>query len=547
MDLTLFSLSGLLIAASSGFMALVMFVSERSRLHVLWGVFCISVFVWGIGGFFIGAAKDVAVADHWWRLTHIGVAFIPVLFLHFVLVFLKQKRPATLFVFYAIAAVFAVFSNASDLLITNMRFVFNEFYYDSPPGVLYPFLTVYFFGLTIYSHAILWQALRHSTNLDETDRARIRYFFLGMLISFSGGSLSFLPVYGIDVYPVLNFAVIAYPVIIGYAILRHQLFDIKVVTTEIVTFGAWIFLLIRIFFSRTLEDRFIDGGLLAVMIIFGIILIRSVLSEVRQRERLEKLTKELETANVRLLELDQMKTDFISIASHQLRTPLTAIKGYSSMVLEESYGAVPLKIRGILEKILESSQRLIFIVNDLLDISRIEQGKLSLTLEEVKVVNILKDVIDELKINADGKGITLEFSVSPDDADLIVKADLSKIRQAFVNLVDNSIKYTPSGFVSVSLERNNKEAVISVKDSGIGMSEDTLSRLFQKFIRGRDAVKYRTDGSGVGLYIVKEIVNAHGGKAWATSEGTGKGSQFYISLPLFDPKAEAIQKFAEGM
>ena len=136
MPISFFALSGILIAVSSGVMAFVMFVFGKTALHRLWGVFCISVFVWGLGGFFIGTAADPASADWWWRFTHIGVAFIPTLFLHFVYHFLEVKRPRELALFYGISTAFAIFAVFTDLLIAHMRFVFGEFFYDSPPGFL---------------------------------------------------------------------------------------------------------------------------------------------------------------------------------------------------------------------------------------------------------------------------------------------------------------------------------------------------------------------------------------------------------------------------
>lgn len=403
-------------------------------------------------------------------------------------------------------------------------------------------------GLVLGGFLLVVRRMRNAVGMERT---QLRYITTGAIISFSliiVFNLVF-PAFLNDSTFVSLGAIFLFPFILltFYVVARHNFLDVRIASTEIFTFSIVALTLGEFLLAKGLVKLILRSLEFFLVLGFAVLLIRGVRKQIEQRQRLEGLTKELGAANTRLLELDQMKTDFVSIASHQLRTPLTAIKGYSSMVLEESYGQVPLQIRGILEKILESSQRLIYIVNDLLDISRIEQGKLTLNPEEVKVVNIIKNVVDELKINADKKGIALEFEVSPDDADLTIKADLSKIRQVFVNLIDNSIKYTFSGFVRVSLEKKDGAAIMSVKDSGIGMSEDTLTRLFQKFSRARGIAKFRADGSGVGLYIVKEIVSAHGGKAWGESEGEGKGSQFYVSLPLFNPGAEEIQKFAEGI
>ena len=202
------------------------------------------------------------------------------------------------------------------------------------------------------------------------------------------------------------------------------------------------------------------------------------------------------------------------------------------MILEGTYGDTSLKIKGAVDKIFQSAQRLIYIVNDLLDVSRIEQGRFQLALEEVKIANVLKDVVEELRTNAQKKNLDLSFNVSIDDAEVKIKADPSKIRQVLTNLVDNAIKYTPSGYVKAELQRVGATVLISVKDSGAGISPETLSNLFQKFTRAKNVAKLHTDGSGLGLYIAKQIIDAHQGKIWAESTGEGHGSRFCVELPI---------------
>ncbi|OGC56190.1 hypothetical protein A3H26_03180 [candidate division WWE3 bacterium RIFCSPLOWO2_12_FULL_36_10] len=329
--------------------------------------------------------------------------------------------------------------------------------------------------------------------------------------------------------PIFLFPSVAF---ISYAIIKHGLFDIKIIATELLVFVIWIIVFVEILTKTSWEERIIESVIFLFVVVFGIFLIRSVRKEVSQREKFELLSKELGVANAKLQELDQMKTDFISIASHQLRTPLTAIKGYSSMILEGTYGDTSLKIKGAVDKIFQSAQRLIYIVNDLLDVSRIEQGRFQLALEEVKIANVLKDVVEELRTNAQKKNLDLSFNVSIDDAEVKIKADPSKIRQVLTNLVDNAIKYTPSGYVKAELQRVGATVLISVKDSGAGISPETLSNLFQKFTRAKNVAKLHTDGSGLGLYIAKQIIDAHQGKIWAESTGEGHGSRFCVELPI---------------
>lgn len=336
-------------------------------------------------------------------------------------------------------------------------------------------------------------------------------------------NVRFIPLGALFTFPFVAFT--------AYAIVKYHLLNIKVIATELITFVLWIVILIDFLSADNISDQVFEGFLLAILVIFGVFLIRSVRKEVKQREYLEVVTKELGAANEKLKELDDLKTDFISIASHQLRTPLTAIKGYTSMMLEGSYGEIPEKQKGIIEKVFQSAQRLIYIVNDLLDISRIEQGRFSISLEPIKVANVLKDVVEELQQNAKTKNLSLELAVAPENAELTGTADFNKIRQVFLNVIDNSIKYTDKGYVRVSVEPRGDKVLVSVKDSGIGISDVSMKNLFQKFSRAKGVTKLHTDGSGLGLFIVKKIMEAHGGDVWAESEGEGKGSQFYVSIP----------------
>lgn len=531
MDITLFSLSGLFIMVSSGVMAFLMVTLGRTRLHFLWALFCVSVFIWGIGGYLIGGERDIVQAEQWWRLTHLGVAFIPVLFLHFVYAFLNLKRAGTLVMFYALATLFALFTVYSDLLIAHMRFVFGEFYYDSPPGLLYPLFTVYFFAVTIFSHYLLYRNYRTRTvpaSVADLNRTRIGYFFLGMLISFSGGSLSFLPVFEIDVYPIANFAVTLYPLIIGYAILRHQLFDLRVAAVQGLTFLLWMFVGVRWLLSEDTKAAWLNGILFISVVVLGVFLVRSMGKEIRTRERIEKLAKELEAANERLKELDQLKSEFVSLATHQIRGPISAIRGYASMLLEGDYGSVPEVWRKPVETILQSSASLAGIVQDFLDVSRIEQGRMKYEFTVFDISKLVQSVGEELAPNIEGKGLRLKLEIEPR---IMVYADSGKVRQVIENIIDNAQKYTLQGNIKIGVRKQDDKAIISVSDSGVGIPKETLPHLFKKFSRASDASKANIKGTGLGLYVARQLVEAQGGTIRAASEGEGKGATFVVELP----------------
>ncbi len=250
-------------------------------------------------------------------------------------------------------------------------------------------------------------------------------------------------------------------------------------------------------------------------------------------EQVKERTKELTVANSRLRELDRMKSEFVSVASHQLRTPLTATKGYISMILEGSYGDLSENVRVALNKVYASNERLVRIVNDLLDLSRIESGKFEYTFSKISLPNLLESAVRELNISAEIKNLRILWKIPANPERFTVSADEEKLRQTFLNLLDNAIKYTLKGHIEIKIVEDSRPGYIriSIKDTGIGISPDEQKKLFEQFVRGKGGSHVSASGSGIGLYIAKKIVDDHHGHIWAESEGPGKGSTFIVTLP----------------
>lgn len=256
------------------------------------------------------------------------------------------------------------------------------------------------------------------------------------------------------------------------------------------------------------------------------------------QKEVDKATKQLTSANEQLKisnehlkELDAAKSEFMSIASHQLRTPLSGIIGYMSMILEGDYGKMSPEQEQILGEVYQASQRLVRLVNTLLNITRIEAGRFTLNFTPVDLVDTVRTEVKELLPTAQKKNITLSF-IEPTTATLQVEVDNDKIRDVFLNLIDNAIKYTPTGSVIVSLRAEDTKVHFMVQDTGVGINPDEAEHLFQKFVRGTGIAKVQPDGSGLGLYIVKKIIEGHDGKIWAESIGQGKGTTFHVLIPL---------------
>ena len=256
-------------------------------------------------------------------------------------------------------------------------------------------------------------------------------------------------------------------------------------------------------------------------------------------ENLQSINLELQEANLRLRELDQSKSEFLSIASHQLRTPISAIKGYLSMMLEGDFGVLPHNFRKIIKDLFESSARLARLVNIFLNVSRIESGRLKLEKHPFQISDMIESVIQELSAQASQKKLKLSYKKSRKKIPMIF-VDSDKLREVVLNLIDNSIKYTLKGSVVASIEFDDKELTFLVKDTGIGIDPGEVKGLFRKFVRGSGVAQIHTGGSGLGLFIAQKIIKEHGGKIWAESKGKEKGSTFKFTLPLYDPSfAEA--------
>ncbi len=228
--------------------------------------------------------------------------------------------------------------------------------------------------------------------------------------------------------------------------------------------------------------------------------------------------------------IERMKTEFVSLAAHQLRTPLSAIKWTLRMLIDGDLGEITQEQREFAEKSYISNERMINLVNDLLDVARIEEGRYIYKPVLTDIEEIIQFVVKSYKEEIEKKKIKFHFEKLTDKLPKVL-VDVEKIRLAFENLLNNAIRYTPSGGqVSVSLKSDKKEIQLSVKDSGVGIPKDQKERIFTKFFRANNVVRMETEGSGLGLFITKNIVEAHGGKIWFESE-SGKGTTFYFTLP----------------
>ncbi len=248
------------------------------------------------------------------------------------------------------------------------------------------------------------------------------------------------------------------------------------------------------------------------------------------------LYQELQKSNKKLQELDVLKDEFVSLASHELRTPMTAIKSYLWMALAGRGGPLTEKQHYYLERAYTSVDRLIKLVGDMLNISRIESGRISLSLQALSLPTLISEVLEEMKPRIGQAGLMLYFN-APQEIPNVV-ADPERIKEVLNNLLDNAVKFTPvGGKITITLSYSPKDEKVHtvISDTGSGIPQDEMPRLFQKFgfIHGSYTVnKSATQGTGLGLYICKSIVQMHGGEIWIHSDGVGRGTSVTFSLPV---------------
>lgn len=383
-------------------------------------------------------------------------------------------------------------------------------------GVLYPIWSIYFIFLMGYGLVNLFKELI-TPRENKLEKKQLKYFFLGAssTILITATTNLILPLFGLYQYsklgPLGTIFLISFT---GLAILRYHLFEIKVILTEILVALMGITLMILIFFMPSVPLRFLTGSILFLFLIFGFLLIKATHEEVKRKEEAERLLK--------------AKSEFLSIASHQLRTPLTAIAGYISMLKEGDYGRIPEEGDKAINKVYDSSQRMIKLVNDFLNVSRVETGRVVLNLSRVSLDEIILQIIAETELKVKQKGLFIKWnkpSLEP-----IVNVDPEKIKEAISNIVDNAIHYTDQGGITISAKIDPVKTTLMISDTGAGMDRIEIAKIFESFSRGSAGNKLYTQGSGLGLYIAKKFVELHGGRIWVESQGKGTGSAFYIEL-----------------
>jgi signal transduction histidine kinase len=500
---------------------------KKDPVNIAFSLITLSIFFWTISMIAYRWSPDHGSALWWCRILYFFPVFIAPSLLYFSLVFKsKEKLPtSTLFWIYLFPAIVGTSSFIPNFIIRDVLIrpgIEKAIYFGS--GYI-----IYFIFYFVYFSWTFFNFLKKLYKTDVLGTKQLRWVIVATFTPVSIGLIGNLILpwgYIFEYNWIAQVSTIFFIIGIAYAIVRYQLLKTKLIIAQVLSVFLISILFLNIFSFDTIGRLLINFGVFVLGLVFSGILIRSVINEMNQNEKIQKLANDLQGANKDLKKLDEIKSEFISIASHQLRTPLSAIKGYSAILLD---GMKDSPEKEALNKIYLSNERLIKLVNDLLNLSRIERGKMEFHFQEGQLADLLDSVVSELQIIAKRAKLELNY----DKMNLpIIKMDENKLRQVFLNVIDNAIKYTPEGSIAVKTFLDEDNITITIKDTGIGMKKEDIASIYEKFQRGKTGLDIYPNGTGIGLYIANEVIKAHGGKIWAESKGINTGTTFYIEIPL---------------
>ncbi|GEM_PF-5786789 len=319
-----------------------------------------------------------------------------------------------------------------------------------------------------------------------------------------------------------------------YGIYKEQMFNARVATVEVLVSFSLVLALTQIIVSSSLWTTVFSSASLIFFGIFGVVLLRTINREIHAREDLSISNKRFKKLNKRLEEMDEKKNEFLHIATHQLRGPITAINGYASLIVDGDYGAISAKAVKPVEKILSASKVMSETINDYMNIARIEEDNVVQNKTNFDLCKLVDERAGVLMVNAKEKSIDFKVkNIVPDNV-CTVNADKNNITQVLNALIENAIKYTMKGNVTVEskLTNDNKKVSVSIKDTGIGVAKNEVAGLFDKFTRADNAKETDAFGTGMGLFIAKNLIEANSGSVKVESEGLNKGTTFTIELPV---------------
>ncbi len=463
-----------------------------------------------------------------WSFFTFILGLIAVFCIYFAHVFLNKKdislplKVLLLALLLPIVIFAAGHSNLAGFNITNCdAFEFESLSFKSYGSALGFLAMVWILILFIVRYKSADYDLRRQILLMGVGIELFLFSFFGMeFVATYFTKLGLLPDSQIELYGLVGMVV--FMIYISILSVRYQTFHIKLFAAQAMVWGL-VFLIGSQFFFIKERTNFVLNGLgFATAVILGRYLIRSVKREIEQREQLAKL-------NFKLQDLLKQRESLMHLINHKVKGSFTRSKYIFSGMLDGSFGNITPDLTRMAKAGLESDNAGIMTVDLVLNAFNMGEGKIQYDMRSVNFKELVEKVIEEKAGPAEAKGLKIEKEIG--EGDFATTGDPIWLKEVVNNLVGNSVVYTKEGLITVRLQKQNNKILLSVKDTGVGLTEEDKQKLFTEGGRGKDSVKINVDSTGYGLYSVKLILDAHKSRVWAESEGAGKGSTFYVELP----------------
>lgn len=485
-----------------------------------------SFFLWVINIIIQWIAVEADIVYFAWQITVLLEVFIPISVIYLVYVFIDNKD-----VVFGLKFLFALIISVVAILLPT-KFNMNGFDVVNCEGLVGP-LTYYVYAFELL--AIFWilivgfkrrrlffkEKIKNKEKLKELTLISASSVVFLLIFSLSNISGELTSVYSINLFGPIGMVV--FVSVFSYILVRFKTFSVKIMGTQMLVWGLSILIGSQFFFIRSSVNFVLNGFTFIVVLFFGQLLIESVKHEIEQKEYLQALNAELKV-------LITQRESLVHLITHKVKGSFTRSKYLFAEMLAGSFGALTPELNTMVKKGLESDIEGIATVDLVLNSANLQNGNVKYDMKLVNFKDIVEKLVVEKKVSAQSRG--QEMTLEVQEGDYTVLGDTFWLKEVVINILENSIRYTRVGKIIVSLSRKEDKILFSVKDTGIGITDEDKKNLFTEGGRGKDSVKINVDSTGYGLFSVKLILEAHKGRIWAESEGPGKGAQFFVELPV---------------
>jgi signal transduction histidine kinase len=484
--------------------------------------------LWTLTTLIVWAGNDGGLMAFIWPFYNVILGFIAIFCIYFIYVFLAKNDVGSRLkiIFLTLLAPIVILAptylNVSGFNITNC----DAFDFESLPLKIYTsslgFLAmVWVLILLVRKYRISDSSFKKQIILMGAGIELFLFSFFGMeFLATYLTRIGLLPNSGLELYGL--FGMVIFMIYISILIVRFKAFNGKLFATQVLVWALIILIGSEFFFTQNTLNIILIAITLVVSAGLGLAIIRSVKIEIQQKE-------ELATKDIYLENLLKQRESMVHLVTHKVKGSFTRTKFLFAGMLDGTFGEISPEIKKRAEQGLEFDNGGLETVDLVLNVANMQNGTIKYDMKPTDFKGVVEETVSEKKVGAEAKGLKIETDIK--DGTYNILGDSFWLKEAVHNLIENSIKYTGEGKITVGLEGEEGKVLFSVKDTGMGITDEDKKNLFTEGGRGKDSVKVNVDSTGYGLFTVKLVVEAHKGRVWAESEGAGKGSQFYIELP----------------